>query len=69
MMSVLMQTLLPEPVAPAMRRCGIRSSEVANGTPATSFPSASGSASLESWNAEEEMISRSETVALMRFGI
>ena len=68
-MSVLMQTLFPDPVAPAIRRCGIRSSEVAKGTPATSFPSARGSASRESWNAAEEMISRSETVAFMRFGI
>ena len=47
----------------------MRSSEVAKGTPATSFPSASGRASVESWKAGEEMISRSETVALTRLGI
>ena len=39
----LTHTLLPEPVAPAMRRCGILARSALNGWPATSCPSAKAS--------------------------
>jgi len=40
-----------------------------NGAPATSFPSAKGSASPVSWNGFEPTISRKLTSAFRRFGI
>ena len=42
-MIALTQTLLPEPVAPAMSRCGIFARSALNGWPATSWPSAKAS--------------------------
>jgi hypothetical protein len=42
-MSALTQTLFPEPVAPAISRCGIRARSALNGWPATSWPSAKAS--------------------------
>ena len=42
-MIALTQTLLPDPVAPAMSRCGMRDRSALNGWPATSWPSAKAS--------------------------
>ena len=41
---VLIATDLPEPVVPAIRRCGIRARLATTGSPPMSLPSASGSA-------------------------
>jgi len=43
-MIVFTQTDLPEPVAPAISRCGIFARSVTTGCPSRSFPSATGSA-------------------------
>ena len=42
-MMALTHTLLPDPVAPAMRRCGILARSALNGWPATSWPRAKAS--------------------------
>ena len=50
MMSVLMQTDLPEPVAPAMSRCGIFAMSVTIVLPAMSFPTPNASFAFAPWN-------------------
>ncbi len=42
-MMALTHTLLPDPVAPAMRTCGILARSALNGCPATSWPRAKAS--------------------------
>ncbi len=56
-MKALTATDLPEPVAPATRRCGILARSTTTGAPSMSLPSASGSLALFSWNASSARIS------------
>ena len=57
----LMQTDLPEPVAPAMSKCGILVRSETNGLPLTSLPRAMGSSRFSSFQIELSRISRSPT--------
>src|SRR5262245_50156449 len=68
-MTALRHTLLPEPVAPATRTCGILVRSATNGCPTTSTPSGTLRApSLASYWAEDNT-SRRYTVRRRRFGI
>ncbi len=62
MIMALMPTLLPEPVKPPIRRCGMRCMSATNGRPWMSLPSASVSGEAEWTNFEDSMISRSTIV-------
>ena len=62
-------TLFPEPVAPAISRCGILVRSVARAAPATSRPSAKVSPWLESANSTSSKMLFSPTTLLSRFGI
>ena len=55
---VLSPTLLPLPVEPAMRRCGMLVRSDTTGLPVVSLPSARGSLPLVSTNSGETRISR-----------
>ncbi len=57
----LMQTDLPEPVAPAMSRCGILVRSEMSGLPETSLPSAMGSSALALLQSSLSRISRMPT--------
>ena len=63
----LMQTLLPDPVAPAISRCGIRVRSPTTVLPETSVPIASDSSVRSFWKVGVWMISRKVTrlVALL----
>ena len=52
MIRVLMQTDLPEPVAPAMSRCGIFAMSVTMVLPAMSLPTPKASFAFAPWNSE-----------------
>ena len=65
----LMHTLLPEPVEPAIRRCGIRSRSPIIGAPAISLPMANAIGDLDFWKGSLSIISRNKTVAVFLFGI
>ena len=64
-----MQTLFPEPVAPATSRCGILSSSATTGFPDTSFPRAKASGDSLLTNSFEAIISLKWTVSRLLFGI
>ena len=66
---VFIQTLLPEPVAPAIKTCGIFAISATTSFPATSFPSANASLDLCPWNASDEIISLKCTTSFSTFGI
>src|SRR5438445_137738 len=65
--SALMQTLFPDPVAPAIRRCGMRVMSPTTVLPETSVPIASDNSVLSFWKVGVWMISRRVTrlVALL----
>ena len=54
---LLMATLFPEPVEPAISRCGILVKSEMKGLPLMSFPRARGRGDLLSWKALEEISS------------
>ena len=64
----LMQTDFPEPVAPAMSRCGILARSETSGRPETSLPSAIGSSALAPAQSSLSKISRRPTGVGCRFG-
>ena len=66
---VFMQTLLPEPVAPAIKTWGILEISVTMGCPATSFPNANASFDLWFVKASHSKISLKWTVSFSLFGI
>ena len=57
-MSELIPTLLPEPVVPAISRCGIARRSSTTGSPWMSLPRASVSGEGECWNRSDSMTSR-----------
>ena len=65
----LRQTDLPEPVVPAISKCGIFAISVQVALPAMSFPSATLSLLFAFLKTEEDMISRKVTSDLCWFGI
>ena len=65
---VLIATDLPEPVVPAIRRCGMRARFATTGSPPMSLPSARGSAWALSPKALAERISRRRTLSRSSFG-
>ena len=65
---VLRPTDLPEPVVPAMRRCGIRWRSTQYGTPSMFLPRPSGRNPPAEANASDSSRSRSQTVARSLFG-
>ena len=68
-MMELMQTLLPLPVAPATRRCGIAARSAMIAWPYTSLPSANGNAALEDSQASLSKSSRIPTFTLLELAI
>ena len=62
------QTDLPEPVVPAISRCGIDSRLAVIGCPATSSPSAKRRAVLLRWKVSLSRISRKATSAISSLG-
>jgi hypothetical protein len=67
-MMELIQTLLPEPVAPAISRWGIVSRLAATGWPETSCPSATFKGESKSWNSFVSMTARSATREILSLG-
>ena len=67
-MIVLMQTDLPEPVAPAIRRCGIFAISVTTTLPPISFPAANEIFDGLFWNSPVSSKSRSITAEFSLFG-
>ncbi len=65
---VLIATDLPEPVVPAISRCGIRARFATTGSPPMSLPRARGRAWDESPKPLAERISRSSTFSRSSFG-
>ena len=65
---VFIHTLLPEPVAPAIKTCGIFAISVTIASPETSFPSANASFDLCSLNSSVCKISLMCTTSLSSFG-
>ena len=68
-MSALTMTLLPEPVAPAMSRCGIFARSTAWALPATSRPSANVSVEPDALKSTSSRIRRRATMLKSLFGI
>ena len=68
-MSALMQTDLPEPVWPAIIKCGAFAKSIANGSPEISLPSAITILSGLGLNAALSKMSRPKIVCVLRFGI
>ena len=68
-MSALTMTLLPEPVAPAMSRCGILARSTAWALPATSRPSANVSVEPDALKSTSSRIRRRATMLKSAFGI
>ena len=64
-----MQTLFPDPVCPAIRRCGSFARSVTIAPPATSFPSATVSFDGDPLNSALSATSRTETRPIARLGI
>ena len=62
-MIVFTQTDLPEPVAPAMSRCGIFARSAMTGLPSRSLPSAIGSAARALWKSRVSISSRKPTIS------
>ena len=67
-MTALTMTLLPEPVAPAMSRCGILARSTALATPATSRPSAKVSFDSDAVNSTSSRTRRRGTALKSLFG-
>ena len=67
-MIVFTQTDLPEPVAPAMSRCGIFARSAITGLPSRSLPSAMGSAARALWKSRDSISSRNATISGVGFG-
>ena len=65
---VLIQTDLPEPVAPAINRCGIFAMSAIMTFPAISFPAAKAIGDLLAWNSSDSTKSRNITGILSLFG-
>ena len=63
-----MATDLPEPVVPAIRRCGIRARSTATGVPPMSLPMASGSLAFDLSKSAEARSSRRNTISRSTFG-
>ena len=68
-MSALTMTLLPEPVAPAMSRCGILARSTAWAVPATSRPRANVSVEPDALKSTSSRIRRRATTLKSLFGI
>ena len=68
-MTALTMTLLPEPVAPAMSRCGILARSTALAAPATSRPRANVSFDSEAVNSTSSRIRRRATMLKSLLGI
>ena len=62
-------TLLPVPVAPAIKRCGIFSSSATIGLPTISFPRHRGNSDFDLLNALEATISLNLTISRIALGI
>ena len=67
--NVFIQTLLPEPVLPAISTCGILEISATTSSPATSFPNAKASLDLCFWNLSVSNISLKCTISFSLFGI
>ncbi len=65
---VLIQTLLPDPVAPATSKCGNLGSSVTTAAPAMSLPSTTFSRPVAFWNSGLSKASRIVTIAISLFG-
>ena len=63
------QTDLPDPVAPAINKCGISDIEETIVLPVISLPNTRGSSSLEFINSSVSKISRKKSVSLTSFGV
>src|SRR6185503_16469609 len=63
-----MQTDFPDPVAPAMSRCGIFARSAMTGRPSRSLPSAIGSAARAFWKSRDSISSRNATISAFGFG-
>ena len=68
MMSVFMQTDLPEPVEPAISRCGALARSSMTGLPATSLPSTIGIAACPFCHASDSITARMKTASVFVFG-
>ena len=68
MIMALMATLLPEPVDPAISRCGIPFRSAVTMRPLMSLPSAIVSFDFEPMNSCDSMFSRSQMISRSRFG-
>ena len=68
MISVFSMTLLPEPVEPAIRQCGMASSEATLIRPLMSLPMAMVSFEGESWNSGDSRISRKAMTSRLVLG-
>ena len=68
-MMVFIQTDLPEPVVPAIKRCGMEVKSPIIGIPEILLPKAIGSLTSFFWNFSYEIISLRETLSLVSFGI
>ena len=64
----LMHTDLPEPVVPAMSKCGIFAKSMTCAVPVMSLPSATDKLAREFSKFFEPMTSRSDTICTVRFG-
>ena len=65
---VFMQTLLPEPVLPAISTCGILAISVTTSSPATFFPKAKVNLELAFINLSDSIISLKLTISFSLFG-
>ena len=68
MIIVLIHTDLPDPVAPAIRRCGIFAISATFVFPEISFPTAKLIFDFDSWNSLESIRSRNATITFSLFG-
>ena len=67
-MMLLRQTLLPEPVAPAMSRCSNLVRSATKGRPGMSLPRAIAKGEDIRWNSSDSRISRSTTLLVSLLG-
>ena len=65
MMRLLVQTLLPVPVAPATNRCGALARSTTTGLPETSLPRAMGMSALPLRHASDSITERMKTAWLL----
>ena len=64
----LRPTDFPEPVVPAISKCGIGARSATTGRPAMSFPRMMGRVPLLPWKLSEEISSDKDTISRLRLG-